>query len=127
MANTELGKLKPGNFVMVDGEPCKVIEMVKSKPGKHGAAKSRVEVVGVFDGKKREIMKPAGASIEIPIIEKKDAQVVSVNGDIAQIMDLENYETFELSIPEELKGKLESGKEIVYWKVGSRSMIKDLR
>ena len=34
------------------------------------------------------------------------AQVISVMGDKAQLMDLETYETFELPIPEELKGKL---------------------
>jgi translation initiation factor 5A len=127
MSNTDLGKLKPGNFVMVEGEPCKVIDIAKSKPGKHGSAKARVEVIGIFDGKKREIMKPADATIEVPIIEKKNAQVVSVSGDIVQIMDLDSYETFELSIPEELKGRIEPGKEVVYWKVGNKSMIKDLR
>lgn len=38
----ELGSLKPGNLVIIDGEPCKVVSIEKSKPGKHGSAKARV-------------------------------------------------------------------------------------
>ncbi len=117
---------KPGSYVMIDGEPCKVVSYTKSKPGKHGAAKVRIETVGVFDGKKRVVLKPADAEISVPIIEKKKAQVISVSGDIAQLMDLETYETFEASIPEEFKGKLDSGREVLYWKMGSRILIKQL-
>ncbi len=117
---------KPGSYVMIDGEPCKVVSYTKSKPGKHGAAKVRIETVGVFDGKKRVVLKPADAEISVPIIEKKKAQVISVSGDIAQLMDLETYETFEASIPEEFKGKLDSGREVLYWKMGSRVLIKQL-
>ena len=117
---------KPGSYVMIDGEPCKVVNYTKSKPGKHGAAKVRIETVGVFDGKKRMLLKPADAEVSIPIIEKKKAQVISLSGDIAQLMDLESYETFEASIPDEFKGKLESGKEVLYWKMGNRILIKQL-
>ncbi|HDD72557.1 MAG TPA: translation initiation factor IF-5A [Candidatus Aenigmarchaeota archaeon] len=117
---------KPGSYIMIEGEPCKVISMTKSKPGKHGAAKVRLEAVGIFDGKKRSLMKPADAEVSIPVIEKKKAQVISVSGEIAQLMDLETYETFEATIPEEFKGKLESGTEILYWKLGNRVLIKQL-
>ena len=115
---------KPGAYVMVDGEPCKVTSYAKSKPGKHGAAKVRIEAVGDFDEKKRSLMKPADSEVMVPIIEKKKAQVISVSGDIAQLMDLESYETFDASIPEEFRGKLDSGSEVLYWKMGSKILIK---
>ncbi|MFH1294591.1 MAG: translation initiation factor IF-5A, partial [Candidatus Aenigmatarchaeota archaeon] len=101
--------------------------LVKSKPGKHGSAKVRLEAVGIFDGKKRFILKPAATTVEIPIIEKRNAQVVSVSGATVQMMDLEDYSMFDANIPDDLKGKLDSGKEIIYWKWKSRVLIKQLK
>jgi translation initiation factor 5A len=37
----------------------------------------------------------------VPIIERKQGQVVSVTGEDAQIMDLETYETFTMRIPDD--------------------------
>jgi len=117
---------KVGSYIMIEGEPCKVVSYAKSKPGKHGAAKVRIEAIGVFDGKKRTLLKPADAEVSIPIIEKKKAQVISVSGDMAQLMDLETYETFDALIPEEFKGKIEPGRDVLYWKMGNRVLIKQL-
>ncbi len=119
--------LKPGNYVMVDGEPCKIASITKSKPGKHGSTKARIETMGIFDNRRRYILKPTSATVESPEIEKKKAQVVSVSGDIVQLMDLEDYSTFEATIPEEFKGKLDSGKEVLIWKIESRVLIKEVR
>ncbi len=123
----EIKDLKPGSYVMIDGEPCKVLKMTTSKPGKHGATKARVEAVGVFDDKKRSLLKPTSASCQIPIILKKGAQVVSITGNMAQLMDLEDYSMFESEIPSDLKDRVEPGKEVEYWEIGSRKMIKQAR
>ena len=119
--------LKPGNFVIIDGEPCKVVGFAKSKPGKHGAAKIRLEGMGIFDNRRRFLMKPASADVEVPIVEKKAAQVISVSGDIVHLMDLTDYSTFDASVPEEFKGKLEAGCEIMYWRIDGKILIKELR
>ena len=123
----QAGKLKPGNYVMIDGEPCKVVSSTKSKPGKHGSAKVKIEGIGIFDGRRRYLMKPAAATITAPIIDKKKAQVLSVSGDIVQLMDLEDYSTFDASIPEEFKGKIDAGKEVSYWKIGNKIQIKEVK
>jgi translation initiation factor 5A len=119
--------MKVGSYIMIDGEPCRVIDVAFSKPGKHGAAKGRIEAIGIFDEKRRTLIKPADATISIPIIEKKNAQVVSVTGDIAQLMDLESYSMFEVNVPEEFKGKLQSGMEVEYWKIENKIMIKRIK
>ncbi|MDE1768257.1 MAG: translation initiation factor IF-5A, partial [Candidatus Micrarchaeota archaeon] len=82
-------EVKPGKFILIDGIPCRVVELDVSSPGKHGAAKMRVTAVGVFDGVKRTLLKPSSADIEVPIINKKKAQVVSITENMAQLMDLE--------------------------------------
>ena len=104
--------LKIGKFVLIDGEPCKVVSIQSSAPGKHGSAKMRITGVGVLDGSKRILLKPSDADVEVLIVERKTGQVVSVSGDMAQIMDPKTYEMYELKIPEELKGQVEAGKEV---------------
>ena len=111
---TEVRQLKEGGYIVIDDEPCEIISISVSKPGKHGAAKARIDAIGIFDGQKRSIVQPVTAKVYVPIVERKRAQVISVMGDVVQLMDLETYETFELQIPEELKDKIEPGKEIVY-------------
>lgn len=109
-----MGDLKVGKFVLIDGIACKVVGMQKSKPGKHGAAKMRIDAIGLFDGTKHTLMKPTDADVEIPIINRKRAQIVNVSGNSAQLMDLESYETFEVEIPEDMRSEAEAGKEIQY-------------
>lgn len=120
----ELRNLKEGNYIIIDGEPCKIISLTKGKTSKHGEAKARVEAIGVFDGKKRNLVKPVTASVEVPIILKKKGQVVSVQGNIAQIMDLETYEMMDLTVPE---GKeLKEGDQISYIEYkGKRQITRD--
>ncbi|MEM5778480.1 MAG: translation initiation factor IF-5A [Candidatus Aenigmatarchaeota archaeon] len=119
--------LQPGRYCIIDGEPCKVLDVTTSVAGKHGGAKARLEAIGLFDNKKRSIVKPADAEIEVPIIEKKTGQVVAITGNNAQIMDLTEYETFELPIPEELKDKIAQGKEVSYWIIMGRKMLMEVR
>ncbi len=127
VTKASIKSLKPGRFCVIENEPCRVLSISISVSGKHGSAKARLEAVGLFDGKKRSIVRPADAEIEVPIVDKRNGQVVSVVGDTAQVMDLETYETFECSIPEDLKGKLSSGDEVQYWVVLGKKMIVQLR
>ncbi len=104
--------IKPGRFILIEGIPCRVVEMEFSAPGKHGAAKVRVTAVGLFDNAKRTMLAPSHADIEVPIITKKKAQVVSLTSATVQLMDLESYETFEVPIPEEFRSNLKAGAEV---------------
>ena len=111
---TEVRALKEGRYVVMDGEPCVIMSITTSKPGKHGAAKARIEGMGVFDSQKRTAIQPVTAKLYVPMIERKSGQVLSLSGDTAQVMDMEDYSTIEIEIPEELKGKIEPGKEMPF-------------
>jgi translation initiation factor 5A len=121
----ELGALKVGSYVIVDDEPCRIMSYTKSKPGKHGSAKARVVVIGVFDGAKRSFVKPVSAQVEVPLIEKRAGQVIALLPAAVQVMDLETYEMLEAPIPEEkeLKSKLASGVEVEYWRIRGKTKI----
>ena len=97
----EVRDLQEGNYVMMEESPCKITAYSTAKPGKHGSAKARIEGRGVFDEKKRSLSQPVDQKVWVPIIDRKQGQVVSVDGDDAQIMDLETYETFTMRIPED--------------------------
>ncbi len=111
---TEIGKIKEGRYVVIEDEPCRVLGIATSKPGKHGAAKARIDAVGIFDGVKRSIVQPVSAKAYIPVVERKSGQVISIAGNTAQLMDMKEFTNFEIPIPEDRKSVVEVGKEIVY-------------
>ena len=120
----ELGALRVGSYIIIDGEPCRIMSYTKSKPGKHGSAKARIVAIGVFDEAKRTLVKPVGAQIEVPIIEKKAGQVIAVLPAAVQVMDLETYEILEAPLPEEeIRSKLASGIEVEFWRILGRTRI----
>ena len=122
----EAGSLKEGSFVIIDDEPCKVVEIEKSKTGKHGSAKVRIVGIGIFDGVKRTLVVPADAQVEVPVVEEFTAQIISISGETIQLMDLRDYSTFELTmneVEEELKGKLEPGMQVEVWDIAGRRKI----
>ena len=110
----EVRELKEGRYMLIDGEPCKIINISTSKPGKHGEAKSNIDAIGIFDNKKRQIVHPVKHKVQVPMIDKRKAQILAIGGDEVQLMDLENYENFSLAIPDEFKGQLHPGEEIMY-------------
>ncbi|MFQ5871794.1 MAG: translation initiation factor IF-5A [Candidatus Geothermarchaeales archaeon] len=123
MRNVSLGSLKTGSLVMIDGEPCRVASVDKSKPGKHGAAKIRLVGIGIFDNGKRSLTGPADSMIESPMVSKRTAQIISV-ADTVQLMDTETYEVFETAMPEEeIRSKLLSGAEVEYWQLAETKKI----
>jgi translation initiation factor 5A len=114
-----VGDLKVGSYAIVDGEPCQIASIQKSKPGKHGSAKFRCNAISLLNSSKRSFVSPVVTSIQIPIVEKNSAQIVSVSPRTIQLMDLETYDVFDVTIPddEEIASKLEAGKEVEYWNI----------
>ncbi len=125
----DVGSLKVGSYVIIDEEPCRIVDLTKSKPGKHGSAKARVVAIGVFDGVKRSFVKPVDAQVEVPIIDKRTGQVLAVLPNSVQIMDLENYNVIETPIPEDsgLASKLSPGVEVEYWSIKDRIKIMNVK
>jgi translation initiation factor 5A len=121
----DVGSLRVGGYILVDGEPCRIVDVTKSKPGKHGSAKARIVAIGIFDGAKRSFVKPVDANVEVPMIEKRSGQIFAVTPSSVQIMDLETYEYLDAPFPEEedLKAKLVPGVEVEYWRILGRVKI----
>jgi translation initiation factor 5A len=100
--------------MLIDGEPCKIISISTSKPGKHGEAKANIDAVGIFDNKKRQVVHPVKHKVQVPMIDKRKGQIVTVNPKEVEMMDLETFEQFQLPITEEFEGQLHAGEEVLY-------------
>jgi translation initiation factor 5A len=122
----ETRELKEGRYVIIDDEPCVIKSIAKSKPGKHGAAKARVDAVGIFDGQKRSTVQPVTAKVYVPIVERKSGQVLTIGESSAQLMDLGDYSTIDVPITEDDRAKLEEGKEVSYLLVMGKTKM-DMR
>ncbi len=123
---TEVGKLKEGRYMVIDDEPCKILGISVSKPGKHGAAKARIDAVGLFDGVKRSIVQPVSAKTYVPVVERKSGQVITMSGTTVTLMDMKEYNNFEMEVPPDKMDQIEMGKEIQYMEaLGKRKLDLD--
>lgn len=126
----DLGSLKTGSYILLPvgdqatGEPCRITEYDTSKPGKHGAAKARIVGMGIFDGQKRPHVGPVSMQVHVPLIDKRTGQIISMVGDIIQVMDSETFETVDVTMADDsVQGSLENGQNVEYWKVMDRTKI----
>jgi translation initiation factor 5A len=121
----DLGSLKEGSYIIIDGEPCKVVEVEKSKPGKHGSAKVRLTGISIFTSSKKTVIGTVDTHIEVPMIDKRAAQIISATPTSVQLMDLQSFEVTESPNPTEpeLQGKLAPGTEVEIWVVLGKSKI----
>ncbi len=123
-----VNEVRKGDTILTeDNAICKVTDVTFSAPGKHGHAKARIEAVGLLDDKKRVFVLPSENKLKVPIIDKRNAQVISVNGDKLQLMDIETYDIFETNVPEELKEKLKEGVQVVYSDLMGQKVIKSIK
>ncbi|MCE4628162.1 MAG: translation initiation factor IF-5A [Desulfurococcales archaeon] len=124
-----LGELKKGSYIVIDGEPCRIVEITRAKTGKHGSAKAHVVAIGVFSGVKKTLVAPVDTRVQVPVIEKRLGQVIADMGDMLQIMDMETFDTFEIEKPDDpqLAEKLQPGVTVEYWVIMGRPKIVRVR
>ena len=121
-----VGNLKVGSFVIIDNEPCRVIDVSKAKTGKHGSAKATITAIGLISKSKKVLVAPVDAQVEIPIVEKRIGRVIADLGEKIQVMDIETFDVFEVpkdTIDESIRDKMTPDQEIEYWQVMNTRII----
>ena len=120
----DAGSLKEGNYVIIDEEPCRVVSIEKGKTGKHGHAKAHIVAIGVFNNAKRSLVLPVDSKVDVPLIDKRTAQVISITGGTLMLMDMETYGNFEVNKSDvEVAESLEVGNEVEYWDVMGKKKV----
>lgn len=124
----EIRTLKVGRYIVIDDEPCKLVEYVTSKPGKHGEAKARMVAIGLFDKQKRSLVHPVKHKVHVPLVDRRKAQILANMGSEVQMMDLETFETFNIplrDIPDKFHENMKPGNEIVFLSAMGRKLVTD--
>ncbi len=123
-SRVEVRTLKVGRYVALEENAYKILGMTKSKPGKHGGAKARIELEDIFSGQKRSHVAPVTDSIHVPLIEKGSAIITHIEGAEIHAMDNKTFET--LILPQEEGMSLDAGGEILWMEaMGRYKIIRD--
>ena len=117
----EIRTLKVGRYVALEDSAYKILSMSKSKPGKHGSAKARLELQDIFNGQKRSHVGTVTDTIYVPVIEKGSAIITHIQGDEVNAMDNKTYENMILPLSSEFT--LEPGGEIQWMEAMGRYRI----
>ena len=125
----KVGELKVGSYAMINGIPSRISQVTKSKPGKHGSAKFRCTAISLFDGRKQSYVASTDTNIQVPMVDKRSGQVVSMTPANVQLMDLENYDMMDVEMPtdEDVARALAAGKEVEYWVIMDRIKIQRVK
>lgn len=121
---TDAGSLKVGNYILLDNVPCVIKSIQISKTGKHGHAKCRIEAIGIINDDKKIMVMPGHEKVDVPIVEKRSGQILSITGSVVNLMDSESYETLDVPLPDDLKDDLKEGDNVMYWVVAGQKVIK---
>ena len=104
--------MKVGRYMAIDDDAYRILSISKSKPGKHGSAKARIELEDLFTGQKRSHVGSVSDTVHVPMIEKGSATVTHIQGQEVHAMDAKTFEMMVL--PSEDGLNVEAGGEIMW-------------
>ena len=110
----EIRELKVGRYVNIDDEPCKIVSIDTSKPGKHGSAKANIVATSIFTGAKKSLVGPVSTKCQVPLIDKRKATILYTNGSEVSVLDAETNQEVVIEINDDHECSLEPEAEILY-------------
>ena len=117
----EIRTLKVGRFCVVDDHAYKILSISTSKPGKHGSAKARIELVSLFSAKRITHVGSVTDSINVPMIEKGKAMVTHIEGEDVHAMNMKDHTMMILPLDPDIE--VDSGQEILWMEALGRYKI----
>jgi len=73
--------LRVGHYCMMKNKPCKVLEIHRSKNGKHGGAKLHLIGLDLLTRRKVDHLVSSSKTVDIPSVRKEEYPIVSINAD----------------------------------------------
>jgi len=104
---SSVNDLHKGCYVMMKGGfPCKVVEVARSKQGKHGSAKVSITALDIFTGRKYEDLYPSSKNVEVPEVTKIELEVLSLDNGRLQVKQLKDGKPFQaVPLPDDEMGE----------------------
>jgi len=96
-------KFTQGGYAVVGNRPCKVVDLLVSRPGKHGSSKAHINAVDLFTGTQYQQVFPFGAEVDIPEVERREFTVLNVdekNGTVSLLSADSSADEKELPLPQ---------------------------
>jgi len=116
----QAGALKKGDYVVIKGHPCKVIDISVSKTGKHGHAKASITALDIFTKQKLEEQAPTSHNLPAPFVKTANYTLMDIGKDKRlSLMDDENNTREDLNLPDDaelaaqIQDNFNAGKELV--------------
>mmetsp|Transcript_10500 Transcript_10500/g.9045 ORF Transcript_10500/g.9045 Transcript_10500/m.9045 type:complete len:160 (+) Transcript_10500:51-530(+) len=119
----QIGNLKKGDYAILKGHPCKIMEITTAKTGKHGHAKASITGIDVFTGNKVEDGGPTSHNIDVPNVDRKEYTLVDIANDgFLSLMKEDGDMKEDLKLPEtsddaemvtKLKADFGNGKDLL--------------
>ena len=126
----KVSELRKGMYVIYENDLWRIEDIKTSVAGKHGAAKARIKLRSFLEGKSKEIVLSTEDRMQVPNITKRRGQVIAIveydeegKPKTAQVMDLETYETYDMIVHEDVKDRIEEGRNVIYWDVLGKKVI----
>ena len=130
----QIQKLKNGDYIMIEDEPCVTKSTKRAQTGKHGHVRITIVGKGVFSYKSRTLTSLTGTLVDVPEIYKGTAQINFIETDSINIMDTVSFQQFDVGWPpdkelyEKIKdlstnpSKLQDVK-LEYWQIADKILI----
>ncbi len=84
------GAIKKGNYVIMKGKPCKIVDVSASKTGKHGSAKINYVGIDIFSNKRMEECRPSGHTVYAPTVTRTECPLLSIDDGYLTLMTQSN-------------------------------------
>ncbi len=116
--------LRKGGHVVIQGHPCKVVDMSTSKTGKHGHAKVNLVGIDIFTGKKYEDISPSTHNMDVPNVTRQELPVLNIDDSFLSLMMPNGDLKDDVKLPEgelgqQIQAAFDEGKELIACVVGA--------
>jgi len=79
--------LRKGGYVFLKNKPCVINKIVKSKPGKHGAAKLNISGYDLFTDKRVDDVYGSQDYVKCPVVVKSTWELINIDDDMLELMN----------------------------------------
>jgi translation initiation factor 5A len=107
--------LKKGECIIINNGIYKITRKEVVAVGTHSHSKTKIYVVPIEGGGEKNYIYNHQDKVEIPEIENRVGQIISIGENSLQVMDTKTYETLEVLSNQEILDKAEEGKILFFF------------
>ncbi|GAI47693.1 unnamed protein product [marine sediment metagenome] len=123
-----VGSLRRGDVVLLEGEPFRVDSIQSVVISRHSHTKIKMDLTGMFSGAKKVMSLSPHKAMEKVEIKRKHGQLIAkISEDVGQIMDMMDYTIYEAHVPKDLMERMGEGDELIYIEYGGRVQVLEAR